>query len=115
MTLIQLLLSVFLIFALSRVILRFRGSQLSPLEFLFWSVLFLAALVGIFFPEQTSQLARIFGIGRGADLVTYVSIAVLFYLVFRIYILIENLRHEITSLVRKIGLENVDGSRVKKK
>ncbi|KKU92417.1 MAG: hypothetical protein UY21_C0001G0040 [Microgenomates group bacterium GW2011_GWA1_48_10] len=114
MTLIQLLLSIFLLFALSRVILRFRGGQLSPLEFAFWSILFVAAIFGIFLPEQTSQLAKILGIGRGADLVVYVSIVIIFYLVFRLYIMIENLRHEITEIVRKIALENVIKSKTKK-
>lgn len=106
MTYLQIILLIFLLFAISRVLLRFRGGQLSPLEFMFWFVIFAGASIGIFIPGETSRVAKIVGIGRGVDLITYLSIAILFYLVFRIYVLIENLRHETTELVRKIALEN---------
>lgn len=102
---IQILLIVFLIFALSRVILRFRGGQITLGEFLFWGVLFSFAIIGIAFPNETTKLANTLGINRGVDLVIYASIVVLFYLVFRIYVGMENLRHEITELVRKLALK----------
>ncbi len=103
---IQLILLLFLLFALSRVFLRFRGGQIKYKEFIFWSVVFVSAIFGVLFPGETTRLARLFGIGRGADLVIYVSIIVLFYLIFRAYVLMENLSHQITELVRKIALEN---------
>lgn len=105
MTILQFVLLVFLIFALSRVILRFRGGQITGPVFLFWIVVFLLAFFGISFPEETTKLARWLGIGRGVDLIIYVSIAVLFYLVFRAYVLMEDQRHELTELIRKMALE----------
>lgn len=105
MILIQLILIIFLVFALTRVILRYRGGQLTALEFGFWSLLFFLAAVGVLAPELTTKIAALFGIGRGADLVVYASIVVLFYLVFRIYVLIEDVRQEITELIRQIALE----------
>lgn len=111
MTLIQIILVIFLFFAVSRVVLRFRGGQISPFEFLFWSVVFLAAITGIAFPQGTTDLARLVGIGRGADLVIYISIVVLFYLVFRIYVLLEDVRHEITELIRAMALQNTGKKR----
>ena len=104
MLIIQILLIVFLIFALSRVVLRFRSGQIKATEFFFWSVLFISAIAVVTFPQETTNLANILGIGRGVDLVVYASIVTLFYLVFRIYVMIEDLRHEITLLVRKIAL-----------
>lgn len=104
MGLLQLLLVVFLVFALSRVWLRFRGGQIRLTEFVFWGLLFTAAMVGVILPGETTRLAVILGIGRGVDLVVYASIATLFYLVFRIYVMMEDIRHEITVLVRKIAL-----------
>lgn len=101
---LQVILVLFLFFALSRVVLRFREKTISPLEFVFWTVLFFAAIVGVAFPDQTTNLARFVGIGRGVDLVIYASIATLFYLVFRIYVLLEGLHHEITELIRQIAL-----------
>lgn len=105
MIILQLVLVIFLIFALTRVALRFRGGQLTVVEFCFWSLLFFVSALGIVFPDLTTKAAGILGIGRGVDLAIYASIVVLFYLVFRIYILIEDVRQEITELVRKIAIE----------
>lgn len=105
MLLIQLILVIFLIFALTRVILRYRGGQLTAIEFGFWSMLFLIAAIGVLAPQLTTKAATFLGIGRGSDLAVYASIVVLFYLVFRIYILIEDVRQEITQLIRQIAIE----------
>jgi hypothetical protein len=106
MPIIQIILVIFLFFALSRVFLRFRERKLSPVEFIFWTVLFLAAIVGVVLPDETTKIARLVGINRGVDFVIYLSIATLFYLVFRIYIMMENIRHEQTEIIRKIAIEN---------
>ena len=111
---IQIVLFLFLVFALSRVILRFREKTISPLEFVFWAMLFFAAIVGVAFPNETTNLARFVGIGRGVDLVIYASIATLFYLVFRIYVLMEGLHHEITELIRQLALKDIYSSRKNK-
>ena len=101
---IQFVLSFFLLFAISRVLLQLRKGNLTVLSFLFWAVVFFAAFIGILNPILTSRIAHLFGIGRGADVIIYLSIALLFYLVFRISITLEDIRHEITELVRKIAL-----------
>lgn len=105
MQIVQIVLVVILFFALTRVWLRFKGGQISSLASLFWTAVFSIALVGVLLPNLMTQIARTLGIGRGVDLIVYFSIAILFYLVFRAYVLMENIRHEITELVRKIALE----------
>lgn len=105
MTIIQIVLSAFLVFALSRVVLRYKDGQIKLSEFFFWSLLFAVATLTVVFPSESSRFAGILGIGRGADLIIYASIAVLFYLVFRLYVLLENIRHEITEIVRLIALK----------
>ena len=109
--LIQIFFSLFLLFALSRVILQVKSAKISPGWFLFWSALFIFALVGVIEPKLTSYIANFLGIGRGADVVLYTSIALLFYLIFRLSIALEETRREITKLVRKITLD--DKSQVK--
>ncbi|KKS98628.1 MAG: hypothetical protein UV73_C0001G0149 [Candidatus Gottesmanbacteria bacterium GW2011_GWA2_43_14] len=106
MSLTQILLIVFLLFALSRVTLQYKSGNLSLLSFLFWSFLFAAAVYLTAFPDQASRIAQLLGIGRGVDAVIYISIAVLFYLVFRLYVYLENVRQEITDLVRKLALDS---------
>lgn len=105
-TTIQILFIPFIIFALSRVILRAREKVISSQIALFWTLIWLAALTGVMLPNTTTKLAAYFGVGRGVDVIVYLSLALLFYLVFRIFVLIEDLRHDITNLVRIIALKS---------
>ncbi len=109
MAIIQVLIVIFLVFALSRVVLRWRGGQIRLTEFVFWATLFSTAIAGVLLPSELSRLAGVLGIGRGVDLITYVSIVVLFYLIFRLYVALEDIRHEITILVRQIALRSAVG------
>lgn len=104
---IQILLTVFLFFALSRVLLRFKGGNLSLSSLIFWSLSFGLAAFFVVFPEITSEIARKLGIGRGVDAVIYASIIILFYLVFRLYVFMQDIRKEITDLVKKIALKDL--------
>lgn len=113
-TITQLFLTVFLLFAASRVVLRFRSGELSLFGFLFWSSIFGLAAIIVLFPGLTSSIAAALGIGRGADVVVYLSVTLLFYLVFRLYIFIEDLRHDITEIVKKIALKDTDKKNDKK-
>ena len=109
--LIQIVLGIFIIFAVSRVFLQVKSGRLSIFSFLFWTSLFVLALVGLVFPELTTRLARLAGIGRGADVVIYISIILLFYLVFRLHILLEDVRHEIIEAIREIALKDLPHSK----
>ncbi|PIS09371.1 DUF2304 domain-containing protein [Candidatus Beckwithbacteria bacterium CG10_big_fil_rev_8_21_14_0_10_34_10] len=103
---VQILLSLFLLFAVSRVYFRFKEGTINFGSFLFWLALWLAALFTIFYPGFSNYWASLLGIGRGVDAIIYISIALLFYLVFRTNVIIENLREEISQLVREIALKD---------
>ena len=105
-TSIQLILLAIIIFALSRVILRAREKMISPRLAIFWVLIWVAALVGILAPATTTRIASLFGVGRGVDVIVYISLTLLFYLVFRVYVAIEDIRHQITFLIRQIALQN---------
>lgn len=96
----------FLIFAFSRVWLRTREGSIGWGMFLFWTVIWLLAMVAVIRPELTSQLASRLGVGRGVDAALYISIVLLFYLNFRSNVMIENLRNDITKLTREIALKH---------
>lgn len=108
LTLTQIVFIIFLLFAISRVILRFRGGALTLRSFIFWSCLFGLAITAVLFPKLTSELARAAGIGRGVDAVIYASLVLLFYLIFRLHIFIEDIKDEITTLVRKLAMQEMD-------
>ena len=103
-TAIQILLLAFVIFALSRVYLRLKENVITTRVAIFWFLIWLTALVGVSLPATTTRIADFFGVGRGVDIIVYISLALLFYLIFRIYVMIEDLRHQITYLVREIAL-----------
>ena len=103
-TAIQILLLAFVIFAISRVYLRLRENVISTRVAIFWFLIWIAALVGISLPATTTRIAGFWGVGRGVDIIVYISLALLFYLVFRIYVMIEDLRHQITYIIREIAL-----------
>ena|SRR3989344_1564634 len=95
----------FALFALSRVLLRLRDGTLSFGFFLFWTVIFSLAIIAVVSPDSTTKFANFLGIGRGVDAVLYASIFLLFYLVFRLYVMMEGVRHDVSELVRQIALK----------
>lgn len=101
---LQLVAAVFTIFALSRAYLRFKERKLSSFAFIFWMLIWLLGSLAILFPETTTKVARLVGIGRGVDALLYGSVVVIFYLIFRIYIKIEDTQKQITELTRKFAL-----------
>jgi hypothetical protein len=102
---IQIIVLAFLAFAFSRVYLRVKSGQISWGMFFFWSLIWVMAILTTLKPEITSILAKKFGIGRGIDAAIYLSIVVLFYLVFRLHVYLEDLNHKITKLIREISLQ----------
>lgn len=104
-TFIQIFAVIFFLFALSRAILRFRDKSINVKELIFWCVVWVGAIVVAITPQVTVIFARLAGIGKGIDILLYVGFIVLFYLVFRLYVKLENLRKELTNLVREISIK----------
>jgi small membrane protein len=104
MLILQLLVFLFIFIAFIGALLRFREGKLGRQWFIFWSVFWIAAGVVVLLPQTARGLASVFGIARGVDLVVYISIIVLFALVFRILLKIEALEQEITKVVRHAAL-----------
>lgn len=103
---LRILLSLFFIFALSRVWMRFRSRSLALLGFVFWTGLFGTGLLTMVFPEITILAANYLGIGRGVDFIIYVSIAILFYLVYRLYVFLDDIRNDIAKIIRELALRS---------
>lgn len=66
------------------------------------------ALVFIFFPDLTSSLAHRLGVGRGADLVFYISIIIFWFVIIKLYVRIRKLEKTITDIIRKDALNTND-------
>lgn len=108
MLVIQILIVAFAVFALARAFMQFRSGRLPFAWFLFWLVFWIAVGTVVLLPQTAQMAAQFVGVGRGVDFVIYVSIIALFYLVFRLFVKIEDVEREITRLVRKIALEETN-------
>lgn len=102
---VQILVTLFVAFAASRVYLRFRARDMKVGEFLFWLIIWGGIEVVAWIPKVLDRLASQIGIGRGIDAVVYGAVVLLFYLVYRMYVKAEFIESEITSLVRKLALK----------
>jgi hypothetical protein len=106
MLIIQIILIAFALFALFRVIVQFRQGKLPIAWLLFWVVFWAFVVTVTVLPKTTERLAGLVGVGRGADAVIYFSLAFLFYLIFRLFVKIEETERQITKLVRKLALKD---------
>ena len=101
----QIAITIFVIFAISRVVLRYGEGKISIVALAGWGLLWIATELIVWVPGATTGIANILGIGRGADLLIYGSIVAIFYLIFRVYVTMEDIERQITEIVRKIALE----------
>lgn len=106
MSLIQFFLLLFFFYAVNRVFFQYRLGDVSVGQFVLWVVVWVGAAVVVLKPNLTSQLAAFVGIGRGADLVVYATMAVLVFAVFRLMARLEKMNKEITVLTRAVALKN---------
>jgi len=113
--LIQIFALIFALFAWSRVFLRYKDKSISKVSLLFWSVIWIAIISVALNPYIITATARFLGIGRAIDVLVYISIIVIFYLMFRLYVKMDGLTQQITMLVRKIAIDNAKKVKEKKK
>mgnify|MGYP001616927803 CR=1 FL=1 len=106
--LIQILISMLALVALWGVGQRFKRGALSRAGVVAWLLIWIVAIVAVWNPWITNRVAGFLGVGRGADAVFYVSIVALFYTIFRLYGKCENLEHQLSELVKKIALRDID-------
>ncbi len=98
MTPISIIIIIFSIFALSRVILRTQDKSISFKESLLWVIIWITITIFTIIPQATDKLSSLFGVGRGVDTAFFLSIIFLFYIVFRLYVKIDQLDKDITEL-----------------
>ena len=73
-----------------------------------WALVWLAATVAIVWPATTAKIAKMLGIGRGADLVLYCGIVFMMVGFLMIYVRLRQLRREMTLLVRHLALREAE-------
>jgi hypothetical protein len=84
-----------------------------PFHIVFLFLFLIAGAAMILFPETASQVAHLFGVGRGADLITYIAIVTVLFALLHYYTKFVEVDAQVTRLVREIALlrAEVEGQR----
>ena len=108
MNAIQIVLICFAFFAMSRVLLRYRRGGMRMLQLALWMLFWAGVVVVAVHPDTTGLFARWLGVGRGVDIAMYLSILMIFYLLFRSFAKIEDLDRQLTRVVRADALREME-------
>ena len=104
---IQIITVITVIYLLSRIANQLRRKQITLKEALLWGLVWFGVGIVVLYPKLTDQLAASIGLqsAKGIDLVVYLAVGLVFYLVFRIFVRIERMEHDITKIVRQVALK----------
>jgi hypothetical protein len=108
MSIIQIIILVVVLVVWWRIYARWRAGEITPVEFIEWFALWLVVAVVVMVPDVASYLAILVGVGRGSDLIVYLALLLIFYLIFRLFLRFEKIDHEITAVVRHLAIKQVD-------
>lgn len=89
-----------------RLISQKRKQEIGQNEFLFWLFFWLAGSLAIIFIKQIDLLLSSLGFsGSGINFLFYLTVIILFYLVFKLRLSIAKMESNITKISRKISLD----------
>ena len=103
---IKIIIILFILFVLWRTAVRFKKGDITSRELTIWVVFWVLVTIAALVPQKTDIVAQWLGVERGADLLVYISIIVLFFVVFKIIVKLEKIDRDITKVVRNTALKN---------
>ena len=106
MIILKIIVTFFVFLSIIKLIKQKKDNKITSFSFLLWFLLWLIIALAFYLPETTSYLANIVGIGRGVDLVVYISIIVIFYILFRVFVHLNKIDREITKIVREKAIKD---------
>ena len=101
-------LALFLGLALITLSAAMRGARKRVVAF--WMSIWLLGAASITWPHATAIVAHRLGIGRGADLLLYVSVLAMVVAFFYVYTRFRRLDRQITLLVRRLAIQNASAA-----
>lgn len=107
----QILLSAIILYILWRTYVAYKKKNLSESFVVVWGLFWIGVLILIFQQNFVSSVAHALGISRGVDLVIYISLIVIFFMLYKVLIVINELERQITQVVRKTAIANAKKAR----
>jgi hypothetical protein len=108
--LIQIILVIIIAVIILRLVVKYRAKEMPGKQFAGWLILWLLAAVAVIWPQLTVDIANQVGVGRGSDLVVYLALIFLFYIISRLFLRIEKMEKNLTKVVRAEALKEKDDS-----
>ncbi|MFA5022257.1 MAG: DUF2304 domain-containing protein [Patescibacteria group bacterium] len=102
---IKVIIVIFALYVIWKTILRFQKGDITSRELTLWTTFWLLVGGVALVPKKTDAIAQWLGVERGSDLLVYLSIIVLFFIVFKIVVKLEKINRDITKVVRREALE----------
>jgi hypothetical protein len=90
----------------------FRRRNRLPLHIMLVFLLLIAGAIAVVFPMWTTDVANLLGVGRGADLVTYIAIVTVMFVLVHYYTKFVELQQQVTDLTRELAILRAEVDRV---
>jgi hypothetical protein len=83
-----------------------------PIHIMTVFLLIAAGAVAVIFPDITQDAANVVGVGRGADLVMYIAIVAVMFVLLHYYTKFVELQRQVTELTRELAILRAEVERV---
>lgn len=106
---IQIIATIIILSIFSQLIRKILKDKASLTKIIFWVLFWGISLVIIWLPKETiDNIGGIFGVGRGIDVLVYLSIILLFYNDLRLNQRIDDIDKKITKIVREVAKKSTN-------
>lgn len=61
-------------------------------------------MIAVLSPESTNQVAHFLGIGRGADLLLYLTVVAFVFVSLNVYLKFRDLEHDLAQIARSVAI-----------
>ncbi len=103
----QIIALIIIIFFIIRLFWQKKKDQIVFSEFIFWLCFWLLAGAAIIFIKNIDRLLTGLGFSSsGINVLFYLAVILLFYLVFKLRIRLEKIERDLTKIIREIALMN---------
>ncbi len=101
----QVIALIIIAFFLARLFWQKQKKQISANEFIFWLIFWLLAAGAVILLKWIDRAVASLGFtGTGIEVLLYLGIALLFYLVFKLRLRLEKIERDITKIIRAISI-----------
>ena len=103
-TAIQAILIVVILLTLLYAIRKRSSTRFEASEKILFLIFVIVSVMAVIEPNALTRIAKLVGVGRGADLLLYLLILAFIFVVLNIYLKFKELEQKITELARRIAL-----------